>query len=296
MSSRCHQFVTPLLALAALCAACGHSSESPGTGSPTPVPPTAAIWYTAIGASDAAGVGSSLPCIPFTDCRDGMGYVPRVARQLRADGHTMTLTNMGIPGAVLSPATQQLGNQYGLGIQSNFLEEEAPFVPKDTTLVTIFAGGNDANTIGTAIDRGAAAPADANAYIDRQVASFASDLASLLAMVRGRANNPRIIVLNLPNFAGLPFMAGRTAQQKRWIERLSVGFSTAGANRLATQGVLVIDLLCDARSYQASNYSSDGFHPNDAGYAYLAGEVLKAVDAASWPPPSSSCSEMQQAP
>jgi len=28
-----------------------------------------------------------------------------------------------------------------------------------------------------------------------------------------------------------------------------------------------VDLLCDARSYQASNYSSDGFHPNAAGYA-----------------------------
>ena len=293
MSSRCHQFV-PLLALLTL-GACGHSSESPGTG-PTPIPPAAAIWYTAVGASDAVGVGSSLPCIPFTDCPAGMGYVPRVTRQLRTDGHTVTLTNMGIPGAVLSPATQQLGNQYGLGIQANFLEEEGPFVPKDTTLVTIFAGGNDANTIGTAIDRGAATPADADAYIDRQVASFASDYASLLAMVRGRANNPRIIVLNLPNFAGLPFMAGRTAQQKRWIERLSVGFSTAGANRLAAQGVLVVDLLCDARSYQASNSSSDGFHPNDQGYAYLASEVLKAVNAGSWPPPASSCPEMQQAP
>ena len=157
MPSRSHRFVT-LLALLVLCGACGHSSESPGTGSPTPVPPAAAIWYTAVGASDAAGVGSSLPCIPFTDCPGGMGYVPRVARQLRTDGHNVTLTNMGIPGAVLSPATQQLGNQYGLGIQANFMEEEGPFVPKDTTLVTIFAGGNDANTIGTAIDRGAATP------------------------------------------------------------------------------------------------------------------------------------------
>jgi lysophospholipase L1-like esterase len=294
MGSRCCLILTAV-GLAAL-AACGHSSESPGTGGPTPIPPAAAIWYTAIGASDAAGVGSSLPCIPFTACPDGMGYVPRVARQLRADGHTVTLTNMGIPGAVLSPATQQLGNQYGLGIQSNFLEHEAPFVPKDTTLVTMFAGGNDAKTIGTAIDRGAASPADADAYIDRQITSFASDYASLLAAVRGRANNPRIIVLNLPNFAGLPFMAGRTAQQKRWIERLSVGFSTAAANRFATQGVIVIDLLCDARSYQSSNYSSDGFHPNDQGYAYLAGEVLDAVNAPSWPSPATSCSQMHLAP
>ena len=293
MSWRRHQIVT-VLGLTALYACGGHSSQSPGA--PSPVPPAAAVWYTAVGASDAAGVGSSLPCIPFTACPDGMGYVPRVARQLRADGHAVTLTNMGIPGAVLSPATQQLGNQYGLGIQANFLEQEGPFVPKDTTLVTIFAGGNDANTIGTAIDRGAATPSDADAYIDRQIASFAGDYAALLAMVRGRAGNPRIIVLNLPNFAGLPFMAGRTAQQRRWIERLSVGFSTAGANPLSAQGVLVVDLLCDARSYEASNYSSDGFHPNDQGYAYLAGEILKAVSAASWPPPAASCPEMRQAP
>jgi lysophospholipase L1-like esterase len=225
-----------------------------------------------------------------------MGYVPVVTRQLRTDGHTVTLTNMGIPGAVLAPSTQQLGNQFGLGIQANFLDQEVPFVPKDTTLMTIFAGGNDARTIATAIDRGAATPEEADGFIDRQVASFASDYASLLSTARGRASNPRVIILNLPNFAALPFMAGRTAQQKRWIERLSVGFSTAGANRLTAQGAIVIDLLCDARSYQSSNYSGDGFHPNDQGYAYLAGEILKAVNAASWPPPANDCPQMHIAP
>ena len=28
--------------------------------------------------------------------------------------------------------------------------------------------------------------------------------------------------------------------------------------------------MCDARSYMASNYSPDGLHPNDAGYAFIA--------------------------
>jgi hypothetical protein len=182
-----------------------------------------------------------------------------------------------------------------LGIQANFLDQEGPFVPKDTTLVTMFAGGNDANTIGTAIDRGAATPADADAYIDRQVASFASDYAALLAMVRGRANNPRIIVLNLPNFAGLPFMAGRTARQKRWIERLSVGFSTAGANRLAAQGVLVVDLLCDARSTRPpATRAMDSIQTIRATRTSRASpecserRVMATTD--------SSCPEMQQAP
>jgi len=55
-------------------------------------------------------------------------------------------------------------------------------------------------------------------------------------------------------------------------------------------------LMCDPRSYQASNYSSDGFHPNDAGYQFLANEVLDAVKAGSWPTPSDSCAQMTLAP
>jgi lysophospholipase L1-like esterase len=117
-----------------------------------------------------------------------------------------------------------------------------------------------------------------------------------VSTVRGRAARAQVVILNLPNFAGLPFMAGRSATEKRWIERLSVGFSRSGANTFATEGAIVIDLLCDARSYQASNYSSDGFHPNDAGYAYLAGEVLKAAETGSWPSPASSCAQMTLAP
>ncbi len=86
------------------------------------------------------GGGISAPCLPFTPCTDGTGYVPVVTRQLRADGHTVTLLNMGIPGAVLSRATQDLGNKYGLGINANFIQDEAQFTLKDSTLVTIFAG------------------------------------------------------------------------------------------------------------------------------------------------------------
>ena len=176
------------------------------------------------------------------------------------------------------------------------LQQEAPFVSRDATLVTIFAGGNDANTIATAIARGESSAAGANEYIDGQVQKFAADYRSLISTVRGRSSSAHLVILNLPNFAGLPFMAKRTATEKRWIERLSVGFSLSGANQFAAQGAAVVDLLCDARSYQASNYSSDGFHPNDAGYAYMAGEVLKASEAGSWPAPASSCTQMTLAP
>ena len=39
-----------------------------------------------------------------------------------------------------------------------------------------------------------------------------------------------------------------------------------------------VDLMCDARSYLASTYSSDGFHPSDAGYAFIAGELTPEAE------------------
>jgi len=59
--------------------------------------------------------------------------------------------------------------------------------------------------------------------------------------------------------------------------------------------VLVVDLMCDPRSYMPSNYSSDGFHPNDAGYAFMAEAVSRAVNAGSLPPPRADCAQMHVA-
>ncbi len=221
--------------------------------------------------------------MPFTDCPGGTGYVPRILRSLREADASTALTNMGLPGAVMSREVQDIGNSVGIGINSNFLQHEAPFVPATTTLVTIFAGANDANTLATAIDRGAAGSQDPNAYIDAQIAAFAEDYRELVSIVRGRAPAARIIVLNLPNFAGVPFAVGRPTRDRQWLQRLSVGFSVQGANALVGLNVTVVDLLCDARSYQASTYSSDGFHPDDSGYAYIADETIRAINAGSAP-------------
>src|SRR5689334_11306019 len=101
-------------------AACHDNKEGGPSPSPGPVLGET-VSYTAVGASDAIGIGSSVPCVPFTPCPDGRGYVPSVARELERQGRTVTLTNLGVPGAVLSPAIQALGNQYGRGIPGNFL-------------------------------------------------------------------------------------------------------------------------------------------------------------------------------
>src|SRR5688500_8241058 len=161
-----------------------NKTEVPGGITPVPTPPPGTpIAYTAIGASDALGIGSSAPCLPLTACPEGRGYVPLVAQELGRDATTVTLSNLGIPGAVLSPAVQAIGNQYNRGIPGNFLEQSMPFVSRSSTVVTILAGANDTNAIGTAIDRGAGG-GDPNEYIDRQVQGFATDYAALVRGVR----------------------------------------------------------------------------------------------------------------
>jgi len=73
-----------------------------------PTPPVAGstIVYTAIGASDANGVGSTSICPPFateTTCPNGMGYVAVTVRQLKAQGFTLSHLSLGIPTAVIGP-------------------------------------------------------------------------------------------------------------------------------------------------------------------------------------------------
>src|SRR5258705_8212664 len=96
-----HAAIVAIVALGL--AGCGSGTDS--ATSPTPIVPPAAnapIRYTAIGASDANGVGSTVVCAPFTSCDNGTGYVPVLARQLRSS-HYVTLVNLGIPAAVPRP-------------------------------------------------------------------------------------------------------------------------------------------------------------------------------------------------
>jgi lysophospholipase L1-like esterase len=268
----------------------GCSSDSPTEPSPTPNP-TAPIVYTALGASDALGIGASAECLPFVECPNGTGYVQVIARTLRAT-RTVTLTNLGIPAAVLSPRIQNLGRQYGRFIPANFLDAELPGVARDSTLVTIFTGANDANAIGDAVEQGAGG-SNAAGFIDDQIRQFAAEYRQLIAGVRSRAGQPRIVVANLPNFAGVPYTAGYSPARRQGIQTISVRLTREAINTLTSDGVAVVDLMCDGRSYEAGRYSSDGFHPNDAGYAYLAEAMLRAINDANFPAPQNDCSFMR---
>ena len=273
----------------ALSVACQDGMETP-TG-PGPVPqPNTTVYYTAIGASDAIGFGSTAVCLPFENCPNGRGYVQVAARELRSRSFTVEVNNLGFPAQVLSARIESLGSQYGRTSTGNFIERQVPFIISNTTLVTIFAGANDVDTIVNALGGGAGA-ADQTGYINSQIDAFAQDFTTLMNMVRDRAPSARIIVLNLPNMAGIPRNVAAPIRQRRAEQLLSVGITTKVINPLASSGVLVLDLMCDPRSYLRSTYSSDGFHPSDTGYAWIAAEVVAAATTA-YRAPASSCSQM----
>jgi lysophospholipase L1-like esterase len=261
---------------------------------PTSPSPTNEVLYGVIGASDAIGYGSSAPCGLFDDC-PGNGYAPIVKRRFQADGATVQLANRGIPGAVLSPAMLALARDIGrTDIIGTLHDQAAPFIPSNSTHVSIFAGGNDANVIGQAVRAGRAG-ANVAGFVDQHVNQFGTDLVDLVARVRVRSPNARIVALNLPNLAVAPYVSSASLTEKSILQRIAVGL-TDRINALSAQGVVVVDLLCDPRSYSAANFSSDGFHPSDAGYQLMADLLYPALRNGSAPTPSSTCPQRAAVP
>lgn len=286
--------ITILACVSGLTSACtlfGLDRGSSPTAPSGPPAPGSTIVYDALGASEAIGYGSSVVCLPLADCPNGMGYVPVAARQLQAQGFNVTLVNRGLPTAVIGPDFEALGQQYSRTIAGSLIAQEMPFVRRTATLVTVFAGANEINTITAALGAGAGA-GDQIGFIDAQVRAFWADYTTLLDGIRDRAGAARIIVLNVPNLAGLPYLAAAPLAERQAAARAAVGMTVTVVNPLVSQGVVVIDVMCDSRIYQSANYSSDLFHPNDAGYAFIAAEIVRAATSTSYPAPQSSCAAM----
>ena len=260
--------------------------------SPTNPTPSAPIHYTPVGASDVLGIGSTAPCVPFGDCPTGKGYAFVAAAQLRTQGYSVTVTQRGLPTATISRRFMDLGNQHGHPVFANMVESAVPFVPRESTVVTLFAGANDVNVITAALGAGAGA-ANPTGYIDLQIQNFAADYRAVVTDLQDRIGaSARIVLLNLPNLSRMPYVATRPLAQRQAVHRASLGMTTSAINPLASQRVRVVDLMCLAALYQPSSLSSDGFHPSDAGYALIAAEVVRATTAGSFPAPLGSCPQM----
>src|SRR6185436_13148261 len=102
---------------------------------------------------------------------------------------------------------EDMAIQYGRNdVLANFIQQEVPFVSREASVVTVFTGANDVNVITSALGKGAGG-ADPAAFIDQAVAGFTSDFARLISGIRSRSTSARIVVMNLPNLAGLPYLA-----------------------------------------------------------------------------------------
>jgi lysophospholipase L1-like esterase len=256
---------------------------------PTTPTPTDDVSYSAVAASDGIGVGASFPCLPFdSDCPTGTGYVYLLKRRLQAAGRNVMLNNRAIPGAVLSAAILGLARDIGRNdIPGTFLDQIVPFVPTSSTHVTIFAGGNDTNVIAQNIRAGRGA-ADVRGFIDAQVRQWGSDFDELIRRLKARAPSARLVALNLPNLGAAPYVANNTIQERSIVQAIAVGLSDR-INASTSQSVLVVDLLCEARVYDAASFSSDGFHPNDRGYALIAELTYPALANGTARTPASTC-------
>jgi lysophospholipase L1-like esterase len=285
----------PLLISLILCTSAATVAACKKAEPPTGPSPTGNVVYAAIGASDGIGYGGSAPCIVFDpNCPSGTGYVYVLKRRLQADGRDVTLTNLSVPGAVISPAFQTLARDIGRNdILATFFNQ-ANAVPRETTHVTIFAGGNDANVIGENIAAGRGA-ADIRGFVDQHIQQFGNDLVELVSRVRSNAPNARIVVINLPNLGAAPYVAGRTTLEKAILQRIAVGL-TDRVNALTSQNVIVADMMCDSRVYEPSSFSADGFHPSDRGYGLMADLAYPALATGAAPPPSSTCQQRSLVP
>jgi lysophospholipase L1-like esterase len=252
------------------------------------------IVYAAIGASDVSGIGSSVVCVLQSDCPNGTGYVFVAARGLRARGYTVNMLNLGLPTGVISRSFQDLGST-ARPVVGNFIDQEVPFVQRDTTLITVFAGANEVNIITSALGSGAGGN-DPAGYVDQLVRTFADDVARLMNGLRAQAPAARFVILNVPNVGAMPFQAGAALAHRQAAQRAAVRMTTMVINSLVSQSVSVIDLMCDSRLYSPANYSGDGFHPNDAGYAVIGNEIIRAVIDGAYPTPLGSCPQMSIVP
>ena len=90
-----------------------------GGGGSSGAPSRWALVYTAIGASDAVGIGA----VPLSN-----GYVPTLSRTMSAAGFATTLNNLGISGARVG----------------DMVDEELPdALASDPDVVTVWTGAND---------------------------------------------------------------------------------------------------------------------------------------------------------
>jgi len=272
--------------------------------------------YTAFGASDAVGVGASVMCDPAglvanPACPGGTGYVPDIANILGAAPNQMTLNDLGISGAVVGPDVKGLllscpafAASLGGNALHDFDSDELPLYPVGENLVTIFAGGNDVRDLFIA-NGVLGCGINTATYFN----AFAFDLQTLVQTAHALNPFAHIYIADLPNFGLIPlgvciganpasppaFCGANNPPQGLPIAQAGLGIISELFDleifQVFAANLPMADLLCNAQSYVPTNFTPDGFHPDDAGYAALAASYVNIIKAVPPPAPSFTCAQ-----
>ena len=267
---------------------CTNNSAVHPIGLESPQRVTSQVRYTAVGASDAVGVGATqcktagtppMPAPP--SCPGGTGYVPDLATLLTAGNAQVHLFDFGISGAVIGPDIQA-DTTACFNAPGNFITNELPVFNSASNLVTIFAGGNDTKAIVACSVGIAQGGGDPTPFIASEIAKFGADYAALVQGVK-KTSPPgvTIVVSNLPNLALIPRGQAQPPFVQALLAEVSLALDQTIINPSAGVTVsAVVDALCTSSSYDPVNFSADGFHPSAAGYTVLANDYYAQVLAA----------------
>ncbi|MFD0850919.1 SGNH/GDSL hydrolase family protein, partial [Actinomadura adrarensis] len=114
----------------------------------------------------------------------------------------------------------------------------------------------------------------------RPLRSWSLDLTALIAAVRGKYANAKVILAGMPpvhRFPALPqplrsVMGGRARAMDRVMQEVA-----------RTYGALHVPMFPEMAAADPALFASDGFHPSPAGYRLWAQDLAKALEAESAP-------------
>lgn len=209
-------------------------------------PVASAPKYTALGASDAVGIGAT----PNT-----AGYVYLISDWMKARYTYWTLINRGVSGYTAPD------------IVNNTL---SPAVADQPQIVTLWVGGNDVVK--------SAAVLESTATL---AARYRTAYTTILHRLRTETG-AFIVTANIPDISRTPVANGYPSFLKTLAKNDTLALNAVIAEVAAAENVPVVDLYSNPESYNPANFSSDGFHPNNAGYALMAQQYEAVIQAQAW--------------
>ena len=210
------------------------------------LPVASAPKYTALGASDAVGIGAT----PNT-----AGYVYLISDWMKARYTHWSLVNRGVSGYTAPD------------IVSNTL---SPAIADQPQIVTLWVGGNDIVKSGAVLEPTATL-----------AARYRTAFTTILHRLRTETG-AFIVTANNPDISRTPVADGYPSFLKTLAKNDTLALNAIIAEVAAAENVPVVDLYSNPESYNPANFSSDGFHPNNAGYALMAQQFEAVIQAQAW--------------